>query len=260
MSDTFVSRTQENTVAIIRLNRPDKFNSFNRDMALQLQQALDVAEADKTVRSIYFTAEGKAFCAGQDLKEAVDAEGPGIERIVVEHYNPIIQRLRSIEKPIICGVNGVAAGAGANIALACDIVVAAESASFIQAFGKIGLIPDSGGTFFLPRLVGFQRASALMLLGDKVTANEAMQMGMIYKVFTDATLQENALQLAHTLAELPTKGLALTKRLLNESITNNLKQQLQREAQEQVVAAATDDHREGIAAFLEKRTPIFKGM
>ena len=247
------------SVAVIRLNRPDKFNSFNREMALQLQQALDAAEKDATIRAILITGEGKAFCAGQDLSEAMDKSGPGIERIVREHYNPIILRLRSIEKPIVCAVNGVAAGAGANIALACDVVVAGASASFLQAFSKIGLVPDSGGTFTLPRLVGFQRASALMMLGDKVGAAEALQMGMLYKVFEDAQLQAEAMKIAETLAALPTKGLGLTKRLLNESAVNSLDQQLEREGQEQVVAAQTYDYNEGVNAFLEKRKAVFKG-
>ncbi|HEU4719574.1 MAG TPA: enoyl-CoA hydratase-related protein, partial [Bacteroidia bacterium] len=186
----------KNAVAVIRLNRPDKFNSFNREMALALQSALDAAEADKTIRAIFLTGEGKAFCAGQDLSEAIDPSGPGIEKIVREHYNEIILRLRRIEKPVVCAVNGVAAGAGANIALACDIIVAGTSAAFIQAFSKIGLIPDSGGTFILPKLIGFQRAAALMMLGDKVPAAEALQMGMLYKVFDDAQLQDEAMKIA----------------------------------------------------------------
>lgn len=247
------------SVAVIRLNRPDKFNSFNREMSLQLQQALDAAEKDAAIRAILITGEGKAFCAGQDLSEAMDKSGPGIERIVREHYNPIILRLRNIEKPIVCAVNGVAAGAGANIALACDVVVAGASASFLQAFSKIGLVPDSGGTFTLPRLIGFQRASALMMLGDKVGAAEALQMGMLYKVFEDAQLQTEAMKIAETLAALPTKGLGLTKRLLNESAVNSLDKQLEREGQEQVVAAQTYDYNEGVNAFLEKRKAVFKG-
>lgn len=166
----------------LTLNRPDKFNSFNRAMALQLQQELDKAYTDDTIRAVYLTGSGKAFCAGQDLAEAMDDKGPGITKIVEEHYNPIILKIRNLEKPVVCGVNGVAAGAGANIVLACDVIIAGNSASFIQAFSKIGLIPDSGGTFFLPRLVGFQRALALAMLGEKVTANNAEQMGMIYKV------------------------------------------------------------------------------
>lgn len=249
----------QGSVAVIRLNRPEKFNSFNREMALALQQALDTAEADKNVRAILFCGEGKAFCAGQDLGEAIDVNGPSIERIVNEHYNPIILRLRKIEKPIVCAVQGAAAGAGANIALACDIVVAGTSAFFTQAFSRIGLIPDSGGTFMLPRLIGFQRAAALMMLGDKVSAAEALQMGMIYKVAEDAELLNEAMKLAQTLAALPTKAIGLTKRLLNEGTLNTLEQQLVREGQEQVVAAQTYDNKEGIKAFLEKRKPVFKG-
>jgi 2-(1,2-epoxy-1,2-dihydrophenyl)acetyl-CoA isomerase len=247
------------SVAIIRLNRPEKFNSFNREMALALQAALDKAESDKSIRAILLSGEGKAFCAGQDLAEAIDDSSPGIERIVLEHYNPIILRLRRIEKPVVCAVNGAAAGAGANIALACDVVVAGTTAFFSQAFSKIGLIPDSGGTFFLPRLVGFGRASALMMLGDKVSGPEAAQMGMIYKSFDDAALADEALKIAQTLASLPTVGIGLTKRLLNEGATNTLEKQLQRECEEQVVAAQSYDHKEGIRAFLEKRKPLFKG-
>lgn len=258
MSET-IQFKQNGNVAVIRLNRPDKFNSFNREMALALQARLDQCASDDSIRAIYLTGEGKAFCAGQDLAEAIDPNGPGLSNIVVEHYNPIIQKLRTIEKPIVCAVNGVAAGAGANIALACDIVIATASASFIQAFSKIGLIPDSGGTFFLPRLIGFQRASALMMLGDKVSASEALQMGMLYKVYDDASFAEEAMKVAVTVSQMPTYGIGLTKRLLNEGANNNLTTQLNREAVEQVAAAQSYDYKEGVTAFLEKRKPVFKG-
>ena len=243
----------------IKLSRPDKFNSFNREMALELQEVIDLAEQNENIRALLITGEGKAFCAGQDLAEAIDPNGPGIKRIVEEHYNPIVLRIRSIEKPVVCAVNGVAAGAGANIALCCDVVIAAESAKFIQAFSKIGLIPDSGGTFFLPRLIGFQKASALMMLGDKVNASEALNMGMIYKISSDEALQNDSLAIANTLANMPTKGIGFTKRLLNESLFNSFTKQLEREGQIQVDAAATYDYKEGVNAFLEKRKPVFKG-
>src|SRR5215813_1571266 len=175
--------TIEAGVATITLNRPDKLNSFNREMALLLQQKLDECASQYTIRCVLITGAGKGFCAGQDLAEVVDPNGPGMQRILSEHYNPIITRIRLLEKPVIAAVNGVAAGAGANIALCCDIVVAAQSASFIQAFSKIGLIPDSGGTYFLPRLIGWQKATAIAMLGDKIGALEAERMGMVYKVY-----------------------------------------------------------------------------
>jgi 2-(1,2-epoxy-1,2-dihydrophenyl)acetyl-CoA isomerase len=243
----------------LSLNRPDKFNSFNRAMALELQQQLDKAANDENIRCVLLTGEGKAFCAGQDLAEATDPQGPGIKNIVVEHYNPIILKIRNLEKPVVCAVNGVAAGAGANIALACDVVVAAQSSSFIQAFSKIGLIPDSGGTFFLPRIIGFQKALALALLGDKVTAADALQMGMIYKIASDENLQNEAMQLAETLANMPTKGLGLTKKLFNQGTFNSLEEQLKAEGVEQIKAASTNDYKEGVQAFLEKRKPVFTG-
>jgi 2-(1,2-epoxy-1,2-dihydrophenyl)acetyl-CoA isomerase len=247
------------SVLKITLNRPDKFNSFNREMALQFQAALNKAATDSAIRSVYLTGEGKAFCAGQDLAEALDKSGPGIERIVREHYNPIVLKIRALEKPVICAVNGVAAGAGANIALACDVVIAATSVAFIQAFSKIGLVPDNGGSFFLPRLIGFGKASALMMLGDKISATDAEKMGMIYKVVEDDKLHEEAMVIAKTLAELPTKAIGLTKRMLNQSMTNTLEQQLECEAQMQVAAALSYDYNEGVSAFLGKRKPIFKG-
>lgn len=251
---------KKENVLIIRLNRPEKFNSFNRAMALEMIQALELADKDKEIRAVLITGEGKAFCAGQDLAEAIDPHGPGIETIVREHYNPIILSIRNILKPVVCYVNGVAAGAGANIALACDVVLAAPSASFIQAFSKIGLIPDSGGTFYLPRLAGFGKASAWMMLGDKISAEEAEKSGMIYKkCSTDENGFQEAWQIAQTLAQMPTVGLGLTKKLLNESWTNTLEQQLNREMQEQVNAAKSFDYKEGVNAFLEKRKPVFKG-
>jgi 2-(1,2-epoxy-1,2-dihydrophenyl)acetyl-CoA isomerase len=255
----FIITELQGKVWKITLNRPDKFNSFNREMALQMQSALDAAASDPNVRAIYITGSGKAFCAGQDLAEAMDPNGPGIKKIVDEHYNPIIKKIRNIEKPIVCAVNGVAAGAGANIALACDVVIADGAANFIQAFSKIGLIPDSGGTFLLPRLIGFGKASALMMLGDKISASEAERMGMIYRVSEDGNLETDAMTVANTLADMPTRGLGLTKKLLNEGLVNNLENQLKAESREQVIAASTHDYNEGVNAFLEKRKPVFKG-
>ena len=249
----------KNKVAFITLNRPEKFHSFNREMALLLQQILDECEANKEVRCIYLTGSGKAFCAGQDLSEVTGPNPATFDKILLEHYNPIIMRIRNIAKPIVCAVNGVAAGAGVNIALCCDIVVASENASFIQAFSKIGLIPDCGGTYFLPRLIGFQKATALMMLGDKVRAVEAERIGMIYKYFSAETFTEESIKIAETLAQMPTKAFAYTKLALNHSLQNNLEQQLQFEDKLQYKAAHTEDYKEGVAAFIEKRSPIFKG-
>ncbi len=247
-------------IATLTLNRPEVFNSFNREMALEMQSALDKCASDESVRAIVITGAGKAFCAGQDLKEVTTPElMPGFRKILEEHYNPIITRIRNINKPVIAAVNGVAAGAGANIALACDIVVASESAAFIQAFSKIGLVPDSAGTFFLPRLIGFQKASALMMLGDKVGAKEAFEMGMIYKFYPVALFQEEVEKLATTLSQMPTHAIGLTKKLLNQSMNNNLDEQLAMESNLQIEASESHDYNEGVAAFIQKRQPEFKG-
>lgn len=243
----------------IVLNRPDVLNSFNREMALDMQAALDEFSNNQQIRAVYITGEGRAFCAGQDLAEAISADGPGLTQIVRDHYNPIIKKIRNMEKPVVCAVNGVAAGAGANIALSCDLVIASVTASFIQAFSKIGLIPDSGGTFFLPRLVGMQRATALMMLGEKVVADEAFKIGMIYKVYPDDLLQQEGLALAEKLSLMPTKGLAFTKKAINLSFFNNLEDQLDVEEQLQTAAGNTSDYKEGVNAFLEKRKPLFTG-
>lgn len=248
-----------NKVCVIRLNRPEKFNSFVRPMALKLQEVLADCEADSAIRCIVIVGVGKAFCAGQDLQEATDPQGPQLTTIVSEHYNPIIKLIRNVPKPVITAVNGVAAGAGANIALAGDIVIASESASFIQAFSKIGLIPDSGGTYTLPRLIGLQRASALMMLGDKISAKDAQSMGMIYQYFPDDVFWESVMVLAHQMSEMPTLGLALTKQALNATFDNTLDQQLQLEDLLQTKAGMSHDYREGTSAFLEKRKPSFKG-
>lgn len=248
---------QRESVAVITLNRPEKYNAFNREMALALQQALDDCRA-KEIRCVYLTGAGKAFSAGQDLEEAADP-ATRVTHILMEHYNPIVKRLRRLEKPVVAAVNGVAAGAGANIALCCDVVLAAQSASFVQAFSKVGLIPDSGGTYFLPRLVGFQKALALALLSDKVSAEEAERMGMIYKWFADAEFADKSFSIAHTLSQLPTRALALTKQAFNNSMINNWEDQLHDEELLQERAGRTADYGEGVQAFLEKRAPVFKG-
>lgn len=248
-----------NGVAKITLSNPEKYNAFYREMALEMQARLDQCQEDDAIRAVYITGEGKAFCAGQDLAEAISSDGPELTKIVSEHYNPIILQIRNLRKPVIAAVNGVAAGAGANIALACDIVVATEEASFIQAFSKIGLIPDSGGTFFLPRIIGFQKASALMMLGDKISANQAEDMGMIYKAFTPINFVTESWAIAEKLAKMPTYGLWLTKKALNESMDNTLIKQLALEDELQSTAGESYDYNEGVNAFLEKRKPEFKG-
>ncbi|SDX25830.1 enoyl-CoA hydratase-related protein [Aequorivita viscosa] len=247
-------------IAYLTLNRPEVFNSFNREMALLLQSELDAAEKNPEVRAIVITGNGKAFCAGQDLKEVTSPElNPGFKKILEEHYNPIISRIRKIEKPIIAAINGVAAGAGANIALACDVVIASENASFIQAFSKIGLVPDSAGTFFLPRLIGFQKASALMMLGDKVSAADAEKLGMVYKVVSSENFMDEVNNIATTMANMSTKALGLTKRLLNNSLESSLEEQLALESKLQIEAAQSEDYAEGVDAFVNKRKPEFKG-
>lgn len=256
-----INFTLENGLATIQLNRPESYNSFNREMALELQATLDKCAADKNVRAVVLTGEGKAFCAGQDLKEVTTPEiNPGFKVLLEEHYKPIILKIRNLEKPVIAAVNGVAAGAGANIALACDIVLATEKAKFIQAFSAIGLIPDSAGTYFLPKLIGYQKAMAIAMLGDKITATEAEKMGMIYKAIPAESFQEEVANIANRLAQMPTKGLWLTKKAFNAGINNSLEEQLELETLLQIEASETTDYHEGVTAFVEKRKPTFKGM
>lgn len=245
-------------VALITLNRPDKLNSFDNSMGTNLQLALDHCMENTEVRCVLITGAGRGFCAGQDLEEAISGVAE-IEEHVENKYNPLVRKIRAIEKPVIAAVNGVAAGAGANLAFCCDIIVAAESAKFIQSFINIGLVPDTGGTYFLPRLVGFHKASVMTMLGEKVTAEEAKDLGLVYKVFPDGKLLDGARKLANRMAQMPTRGLGLTKRALNQSLRNSLDEQLAVERELQGVAGRTADNAEGINAFLEKRKPVFKG-
>lgn len=254
-----INFTIDSGVATIQLNRPKVYNSFNREMSLEVQAALDKCAADDTVRCICITGSGKAFSAGQDLQEIVAPDGPKLSSILQEHFNPIIERIIKIEKPIVAAINGVAAGAGANIALACDITIAKFSATFIQAFSKIGLIPDSGGTYYLPRIIGRSKASALMMLGDKVTAEEAERIGMIYRVVNDELFDDEIKKTCNKLAQMPTYGLGLTKRALHQSFKNDIHQQLVLEDELQTKAGMSEDYGEGVRAFLEKRKPVFKG-
>ena len=246
-------------IAWIKLNRPEVYNAFNRSMALQMHACLTEAATAEEVRAVVITGNGKAFSAGQDLAEAVAPDGPGLERILKEHYNPIIRSIVALEKPVIALVNGVAAGAGANIALACDVVIAHEHASFIQAFSKIGLIPDSGGTYLLPRLIGSQKALALMMTGDKVSAAEAERMNMIFKAVPADSYETFTTDFVTQIASMPTKALALTKKAVQLSWFQSLDEQLDTELTLQVEAGNTADFKEGVQAFLEKRKPNFTG-
>jgi 2-(1,2-epoxy-1,2-dihydrophenyl)acetyl-CoA isomerase len=252
-----------NGIFTITLNRPDKLNSFNFEMGSQMKEALMEAESDNKVRCVLLTGAGRAFCAGQDLAEATEVSNDperDLSEIVYHTYLPIIKGIRELEKPVVCAVNGTAAGAGANIALACDIVIASEEAKFIQSFSQIGLIPDSGGTYILPRLIGLARATALTFLGEKVSAKEAVEMGMIWKSYSADEFMEEAKAIASKLAKMPTRGFGLTKRGFNAGFSNNLEEQMKLEAKLQAEAGETDDYNEGVQAFLEKRKPEFKGQ
>lgn len=252
---------QRGAVCTITLNRPQVLNSFSRAMSQVFIEGLRHARDDTTIRAVIITGAGKAFCAGQDLSEVAPKNGavPDLGPIVRECYNPAIELIRTIEKPFVCAVNGTAAGAGANLALAADIVIAAEDASFIQSFSKVGLIPDSGGTFSLPRMVGIARATWMTFLGDKLSAHDAQQMGLIYRVCSADSLMHEATALAERLSMMPTKGLGLTKRAFNQAFQNSLSEQLALEERLQDEAGKSHDYREGVEAFLEKRKPEFKG-
>ena len=258
-NSTSILYTQEGGIATITLTRPSVFNSFNQEMIKSLQHHLDVAAQDVSVRAVVLTGTGKAFCAGQDLGEVLEEKEIDFNKIVQENYNPLVLKIRNMDKPVVAAVNGVAAGAGANLALACDIVVAKESTNFIQAFSKIGLIPDCGGTYFLPRLIGLQKATALMMLADKVSAAQAKEIGMIYEFFADDIFDTEVAKIADKLANLPTKGLAYTKKLLNQTFNNSIEEQLIQEGLFQAKSGNTSDYQEGVDAFIEKRNPVFKG-
>ncbi|WP_020395177.1 2-(1,2-epoxy-1,2-dihydrophenyl)acetyl-CoA isomerase PaaG [Thiolinea disciformis] len=262
MAFTHIEFTIDQGVATLSLNRPETLNSFTADMHQEVRQALSEVQSNTAVRCLLLTGKGRGFCAGQDLNDRMvdpNAEVVDLGQTIEDYYNPLIRRLRALPMPVICAVNGVAAGAGANLALACDIVLAARSAKFIQAFCKIGLLPDSGGTWTLPRLVGGARAMALSLLGDKVSAEQAEQWGMIWKCVDDEHLLKEATEMAHYLATQPTQGLAYIKQALQASSTNTLDQQLDLERDLQRLAGRTVDYREGIQAFFAKRAPQFVG-
>jgi 2-(1,2-epoxy-1,2-dihydrophenyl)acetyl-CoA isomerase len=248
--------------ALVTLNRPDRLNSFNPEMHERLRGALQEVKRRDDIRAVLLTGAGRGFCAGQDLSERSVKAGdaaPDLGHSIGTFYNPLVRLLRNLEKPVVCAVNGVAAGAGANIALACDIVLAARSASFVQAFAKIGLMPDSGGTYFLPRLVGTARAMGLAMLGDKLSAEDAERIGLIWRTVDDDKLMDEAQALAARLAHGPTKALGAIKEALYASPLNSLDAQLNFERDVQRELGRTEDYREGVAAFGEKRPPDFKG-
>ena len=249
-------------VATLTLNRPKALNSFTTEMHAEVREAMQQVSTDSNIRCLVLTGAGRGFCAGQDLGDrtvSADGDGPGLGESVEKNYNPLIRSIMNLPKPVICAVNGVAAGAGSSIALACDIVLAGRSASFIQVFCKIGLIPDSGGTWNLPRSVGLARAKGLAMLGDRLPAETAEQWGLIWKCVDDETLQEEAQNMAQYFSTQPTRALGLIKKLLNESSSHTLHEQTELEKEAMQELGQSDNYREGVAAFMEKRTPVFTG-
>ncbi|MGI9434645.1 MAG: 2-(1,2-epoxy-1,2-dihydrophenyl)acetyl-CoA isomerase PaaG [Geminicoccaceae bacterium] len=259
MSEPTVLTHLTDGAAVLTLNRPDKLNAVNESMHAELTQIFDRIELDRAIRAVVITGAGRGFCAGQDLGDRNVAEDIDLGLSLDRLYNPLIRRIRKLERPVICAVNGVAAGAGANLALACDIVLAARSASFIQSFAKLGLVPDAGGSFILPRLVGRARAMGMALLGEKIDGEQAAAWGLIWQVVDDDRLLQEAEALAIHLAKQPTRGLGLIKRAMNASAANDLDQQLDLERDLQREAGGTEDYLEGVRAFLERRPAVFKG-
>ncbi len=262
MATPLILREIRDGVLFLTLNRPDVLNAFNRAMAVELHAALADAATEPTIRAVHLTGAGRGFCAGQDLQEVLptgDGPMPDISEVVRASFNPIILAIRTLEKPVICAVNGIAAGAGANLAFACDLTIAADQASFVESFAKLGLIPDTSGTFFVPRLVGPQRATGMFFLAEKIPAARAKEWGLIWDAVPAAQLPEVSEHLARTLAQQATRGFGLTKRAMNASAANGLAAQLELEAQLMQEAGRTADYEEGVRAFLEKRTPRYQG-
>ena len=259
MYNTILSST-ENGICSITLNRPDVFNSFNEEMSAEFIDALKKAGKDEAARVVVISGTGKAFCSGQDLKDIKSQTGNrSLSESVLRRYNPMIMAVREMAKPVICKLNGVAAGAGASLALACDMIIAVETASLIEVFVNVGIVPDSGSSFFLPRLVGYNKAFELCTLASKVSAKEALEMGFIYKVVSAEELESTVLTLAQHYASGPTKAYGMIKKMLNKSYTAGLADMLQYEAYCQEMAGRSEDYKEGVSAFVEKRKPQFKG-
>ncbi|MDA3432724.1 2-(1,2-epoxy-1,2-dihydrophenyl)acetyl-CoA isomerase PaaG [Acinetobacter baumannii] len=253
---------EKNGVGYLTFNRPKALNSFNVDMHREVAEVLNLWTKNPDVRCVVISGEGRGFCAGQDLGDRVvdpNAEAPDLGYSIETYYNPLIKTIVNMPKPVICAVNGVAAGAGANIALACDLVIAAKSANFVQAFCRLGLVPDSAGTWFLPRAVGHARAMGLTLLGDKLPAETAKEWGMIWDVVEDAELKTKVTELAERLAKQPTFGLSLIKKAIHQSSNNTFDEQMLIERDLQRIAGRSEDYREGVQAFMNKREPNFKG-
>lgn len=257
MSQDSVQLERRDQIARVTLNRPDVLNAFNSAMFQRFLQVIEEIKADRTLRAVYLTGAGRGFCAGQDIAGGLPETSYG--EMLEMGWNPLIRSLRALDVPVVCAVNGVAAGAGANVALACDFVIAADEASFIQAFIKIGLVPDSGGTLTLPQLVGTARATQMLMLGEKVSAQQAADWGMIYRAVPLASLEAEGWGLATKLAQMPTLALGLTKQLINLAATNTMTQQLSAEAERQTIAGRSHDHLEGVQAFKDKRAPKFAG-